>query len=276
MYTFMETAMAPARPDHATSSKATCNHAAISARALSRMLDVVGYGMLLVVDGPMAVYANQVARAELDDAHPLQLRGRNLLARNPSDVAPLLKALSGATCRGAQSMVTLHGMRGDTVSVSIVPLIDLDEPPAALLVFGKRRVCDELSTDAFARQHDLTLAETRVLQRLCAGHPPGDIARNLGVKLTTVRTQISMIRVKTGSPNINSIVHLVSRLPPLPALLRRGPDRSDLAAAEGRQTLGPSRILLCVPWHPVCARSHATSRQRPESRWATLTATHGR
>ena len=190
------------------------------ARALARMLDVVDYGMLLVAEGGCVVFANQVARAEMDHEHPLQLLGHDLRARCPRDVVSLHTALAGALHRGVQILLTLGGAPDKCIHAAVVPLADAGEPAAAI-VFGKRRVCEDLSSDAYARQHGLTLAEARVLRYLCAGDRPQDIAFGLGVKLSTVRTQIGSIRAKTGARDIGAIVQRVARLPPLPCVTRR-------------------------------------------------------
>jgi DNA-binding CsgD family transcriptional regulator len=187
------------------------------ANAMARMLDVVDYGMLLVVDDGCVLFANQVARAEMDDEHPLQLLGSDLRARCPRDVVSLHTALSGALVRGMQALLALGGAPGQAMHIAVVPLAYAGEAAAAV-IFGKRRVCEDLSSDAFARQHGLTLAESRVLKHLCTGERPQDIAAALGVKLSTVRTQIGSIRAKTGSRDIGAIVHRVARLPPLPSV----------------------------------------------------------
>ena len=217
MYELMNAALPQPQPMVAAAQPAGYP---ISTRALARMLDVVDYGMLLVVDETHVVFINQIARAELDEDHPLQLLGRDLRVRAPRDVAPLRLALSNAMSRGVQAMVTLGGTVGEGISIAIVPVIEPGEAPAALIVFGKRRVCEELSSDAFARLHGLTLAESRVLKLMCAGYRPGDIARAFDVKLSTVRTQIASIRAKTGSHDIGAVVHRVARLPPLPSVVR--------------------------------------------------------
>lgn len=190
------------------------------AHALARMLDVVDYGMLLVADDSSVLFANQVARAEMNDDHPLQLLGRQLRARCPRDVVGLHTALSGAWHRGVQALLKLGAGADHAVHIAVVPLSHVGEPAAAI-VFGKRRVCEDLSSDSYARQHGLTLAEARVLRHLCAGERPQDIADMLGVKLSTVRTQIGSIRGKTGSRDIGAIVQYVARLPPLPCVTRR-------------------------------------------------------
>jgi DNA-binding CsgD family transcriptional regulator len=194
---------------------------ALSARAMARMLDVVDYGMLLLLDDARVAYANAVARDELAGDHPLRLQDGLLVATQPADATALRGALHAAARRCAQSLLTLGGPSGPRVSVSVVPMGEPGELPATLLVLGKRQACEMLSREAFARHHGLTMAEARVLDRLCDGERPSAIAERLGVKLTTVRTQIGSIRAKTGARDIGQIVQLVSRLPPLPCLMRR-------------------------------------------------------
>jgi DNA-binding CsgD family transcriptional regulator len=81
-------------------------------------------------------------------------------------------------------------------------------------------VCEDLSLQCFARSHELTAAETRVLAALGRGVAPAEIAREQGVKISTVRTQISAIRQKTGTSTITALVRLVAGLPPMVGALR--------------------------------------------------------
>ena len=158
---------------------------------LSAMLDEVDYGMLLLVDETHAVHVNHAARAELDARHPLQLLGRELRARRPQDVAPLRDALNSASRRGLRKLLTL-GDPEHNISVSVVPLSALGHEGrgATLVILGKRQVCEPLSVQGYARSHGLTPAETRVLEALCRGARPGEITLQLGVAISTVRTQI--------------------------------------------------------------------------------------
>ena len=182
---------------------------------LAATLDEVDYGMLLLVDTNRLVHANHAARVELDGDHPLQLLGRELRARDPHDMAPLLTALQNAAQRGLRKLVSL-GTGAQRVSASIVPLGEA----TTLLIMGKRQVCEPLSVQGFARSHGLTPAETRVLVALCQGVPPGEVAVELGVGIATVRSQIGSIRQKTGAESIRSLVHQVAVLPPLMSVLR--------------------------------------------------------
>lgn len=187
---------------------------------MARMLDEIDYGMLLLAEGSAVVYANHVARHELDSLHPLQLLGRQLRVRWHADIAPLHGALADASKRGLRRLVTL-GQGQQRISVAVVPMGgDADGGNLTLMVFGKRRLCPALSAHWFARDHGLTPAEARVLTALCEGRSPGTIASEHDVALSTVRSQIGAIRTKTGAPSIRALVGQVSVLPPLVNALR--------------------------------------------------------
>lgn len=191
-------------------------------RWLTAMLDEVDYGMLLVVQQSLVMHANHVARAEMDAAHPLQIVGAELRARRPQDVAPLFEAITLAARKGLRKLLTLNE-GAQRLSVAIVPLggSGMAEGGATLLMFGRRQVCEDLSAQSFALAHGLTPAETAVLKGLCAGECPTDIARRQGVAISTVRTQISSIRGKTGADSIRELVRQVATLPPLVSALGR-------------------------------------------------------
>ena len=188
---------------------------------LAATLDEIDYGMLLLTDEVQAIHVNHAARAELDATHPLQLLGRELRARCPQDVAPLADALHAAAHRGLRKLLTL-GEGAQRVSVSVVPLSlpDAASEPVTLVMLGKRQVCEVLSVQGFAHSHGLSAAETRVLAALCSGVPPMRIAAQLGVAISTVRTQIGNIRLKTGAASIRALVQQVAVLPPLMGVLR--------------------------------------------------------
>jgi DNA-binding CsgD family transcriptional regulator len=186
---------------------------------LTRVMDEIDYGVLIVVDLNEVVYLNHAARVEIDAGHPLQLLGRELRAQQAHDVARVHDALAGAM-RGLRKLVTL-GEPGARVGISVVPLGLLDDGSRATLVMlGKRQMCEPLSLQWFARSHALTPAESRVLQGLCDGLEPREVAVKAKVGLATVRTQIGNIRAKTGADSIRQLVHQVAVLPPMLSTLR--------------------------------------------------------
>jgi DNA-binding CsgD family transcriptional regulator len=184
-------------------------------------LDEIDYGLILLDGEDRVAHINHAGRAELDSGHPLQLNGRTLQPARPQDAAALREALAAARQRGLRRLISL-GTGSHRTNVSVVPLPTPVDPGATLLMLGKRNVCEPLSVHGFARCHGLTAAETRVLIELCEGTPPCEIASGLGVAISTVRTQIGNVRLKTGAASIRALVRQVAVLPPLMGVLRRG------------------------------------------------------
>jgi DNA-binding CsgD family transcriptional regulator len=188
---------------------------------LAAALDELDYGIVLLFDDMRVVHANEAALAELDDCHPLQLTGGELRARLARDVAPLHEAVMAAGTRGIRRLLTL-GKDGQRGSISVIPLEAANAGPrAVLVVLGKREVCESLSVQGFARSYGLTGAETRVLMALCDGTPPAQTAQQLGVAVSTVRSQIGSMRQKTGAESIRALVRQIAVLPPVKGALRR-------------------------------------------------------
>ena len=195
------------------------------ARCYELMLDEIDYGVLLLDSDAQVLHLNHAARCELDAQHPLQLLGRQLRARDSADMTQLHDALQAATQRGLRRLLML-GHDAHRVAVSVVPL-GTGGPggqTATQLSLGKRQMCGGLGVQWFARSHGLTLAETRVLEALSEGLHPSDIATRFGVGISTIRSQIGSIRLKTRSDSIGALVRQVAVLPPLVGALRGVPE----------------------------------------------------
>jgi DNA-binding CsgD family transcriptional regulator len=216
-------ATAPARPG-----------AASLAETLSlRILDELDYGLMVVTELGKVCLANNLALRECAASGAIQLRNGHVLPRQPHQQEPFLKALAAARS-GRRTLMTLQGEQ-PPVSLALVPVTDVVAPgpdaPAMLLVFGKRRVCEPLSVELYARAHNLTGAETTVLIELCNGLRPNQIAQHCGVALSTVRTQICSIRHKTGAASIGELVRMMIGLPPIIPALSRMNLAGDMLAA---------------------------------------------
>ena len=186
---------------------------------LARAFDEIDYGLLLLADDGAVMHINHAARTEIDAGYPLQLRGDRLHARHPADVCELDSALAGAR-RGLRKLLSLGEAR-KRVGISIVPLGGRgDGGRVTLLLMGKRTVCEQLSVQWFARTYGLTPTETRVLEALCEGDDPREVAARHAVGMTTVRSQIRSIRLKTGAESIRELVRRVAVLPPMRNALR--------------------------------------------------------
>lgn len=185
----------------------------IQAALLAHALDEIDLGMAVVAPDGRILHANQLAERELGPQQPLCRRGDRLHAASPHDQGELRRALD-ALGSGKRSLLHLGDDRRRTI-VAVVPLPVAGGDPAALLVFQRRRPAEALTIAFYAREHGLTPAETVVLEALCNGRSPAEIAHETGAALSTVRTHISRIRDKTRAGCTRTLVLSVARLPPL-------------------------------------------------------------
>ncbi len=195
---------------------------ATSSALLTRVLDEIDYGMLVVSANGALRYSNQLAKQELQSNGPLALAQGQVRAHQPSDQCQLQLALADAV-RGRRRLITL-GHNGASISVAVLPMPGDDEDDhceaLALLTFGKRHPCETLTVDFFSRSQGLTGAEARVLQSLCNGAKPKEIAAQCDVAISTVRSHICSIRVKTQTANIRELVDRVAKLPPITSAMK--------------------------------------------------------
>ena len=198
-----------------------------SAAVLMRVLDEIDYGLLLVSASGTLCYANQLGLQEVLGGGPLLLEHGRLMTRTPADQVALHSALGDAQ-RGRRKLFTV-GHNGGTVSVAAVPMPAGDDDSVeaqVLLVFGKRSAAETLTVDFYARSHGLTGTEMNVLKRICGGMKPKEIARDHGVAISTVRSHICSIRIKTQTDSIRELINRVSVLPPITPAMKTGLSRT--------------------------------------------------
>ncbi len=202
------------RPPHADACAS-----ALPPGVLMRVLDEIGWGVLVLDGGHQLRYANPVARSALGQTIAL-VSGR-IVACHGDDREPLRRALARAGS-GLRTMLSLA--HGETATmVAIVPLRHadaVDEDDEILVLLSRPATADPLAIQLFAGNHALTDSESRVLALLCNGSCPNDIASELGVAITTIRTQLGAIRSKTRTANLRDLVQRIATLPPMTSLPR--------------------------------------------------------
>lgn len=224
----------PLQWDLASPSIDTSDH-----QLLRLALNQLDYG-LVIVDAETALvqFANALGQASLLDGMDgptliphgcgLRLLHGRVMAQRPSDNATLRRTLDRASS-GLRGFLCLGGA-AQSSAIAVLPLIaqhpsadsasggllgSAVAPSYALLVFAKQQLCDDSTMALFARERGLTNAEGQVLAQVCKGLRPAQIALNHGVRISTVRTQLRSIRMKTCCETIRDLVQKMSVLPPM-------------------------------------------------------------
>lgn len=180
------------------------------------LIDALDYGVVLL-DGEGRVLACNRAWTQLVG------QGRwwrvdasgHLIGREAEDQVRLQHALSLA--RKGRRWAWQLGATGQGPAVSVRGLGADDERPhgVCLLTTARRGPCEPLTLELYARLCGLTLAEQRVMARLTHGLEPSEIAAELGVAISTVRTHVAAVLGKCDVSSIGELSRRVARLPPV-------------------------------------------------------------
>lgn len=192
--------------------------------ALLPVLDAFDHGVLLVDVHLRCVHANQSARAWLRQPQPLRVERGQVLALSLPDTQLLAAAVRDAASRRLRRMLHL-GEGAQRVALSVVPLPlgwgqaapagSVRHAAQAMVMLPRQRLCEPLSLHGFARDHGLSPHERTVLEFLCHGLQPSEIAERQAVALSTVRTQIASVRQKVGAASVADLLQRVAQLPPV-------------------------------------------------------------
>ena len=90
---------------------------------------------------------------------------------------------------------------GDSTLLAVIPLTPFGsnkEDAPVLVMFGLRNPSKALAIQFYARSCGMTATEERVLRAFSDGLSPSAIAHRHEVAISTVRTQLSSIRIKAA------------------------------------------------------------------------------
>lgn len=189
-----------------------------SADVLSVLIDVLAHGVIVVGERGQLIHANQAARAELNRRRVLGKVGDEIHAITPTDGKTLQMALIKAA-GGKRSLVNVCG-GGLSLMLAVVPLkpeIGAKGNRIALF-FSRAEVCESGMFGFFARSYGLTQTEEQVLIILCRGLSTPEIALQMKVAVSTVRSHVRSLCAKTGSSGVRELVNRVAVLPPVAPL----------------------------------------------------------
>lgn len=190
-------------------------HQGAGADLLTLLVDVLGHGVMVVGGRGQIIHTNRAARTELNRHRVLNRVGEAIHAVTPADCKTLQNAL-GKAVAGKRSLINVSGS-GLTLTLAVVPLKpDVDARDARVaLFFARAEVCESGMFGFFARSYALTQTEEQVLAILCRGLRTPEIAIQLKVAVSTVRSHVRSLCAKTGSSGVRELMNRVAVLPPV-------------------------------------------------------------
>ena len=190
---------------------------------LALLMDELAYGVVVTTLQGQVVHANQAARHELGRRRVLQSHNNVLQTRLPDENRLLLDSLV-KVADGKRSLITLSANEGAALTVAVLPLkTEGIQVNRAALMFARASVCESLMLCFFARSHGLTATEEQVLGILCQGYSAPQIAEQLNVAVSTVRSHVRSLCAKTRSSGVRELVNRVAVLPPVAPAFRHEP-----------------------------------------------------
>jgi len=180
------------------------------------LMDELAHGVIVTTVEGRLLHANLAARHELGRERVLQLRHNHLHACTGAGSKSLQAALA-KVAEGKRSLIALAPAEGAVVTVAVLPLKgeERGRPPNVALLFARESVCEALMLCFFARSHGLTSTEEHVLGILCHGFSAPQIAAQMDVAVSTIRSHVRSLCAKTRSSGVRQLVNRVAVLPPV-------------------------------------------------------------
>jgi DNA-binding CsgD family transcriptional regulator len=184
--------------------------------ALALLMDELVHGVLVTTVEGRLLHANQAAQHELGRRRVLAMRGNVLHTCTPENGKTLQQALD-KVAEGKRSLIELSAAGGTVVTLAVLPLKAPESGglPHAALLFARESVCEALMLQFFARTHALTATEEHVLGILCQGYSAPQIAVQMEVAVSTIRSHVRSLCAKTQSSGVRQLVNRVAVLPPV-------------------------------------------------------------
>jgi DNA-binding CsgD family transcriptional regulator len=189
-----------------------------TAALLTLLVDELAHGVLVVTAQSRILHANQAARRELEHAAVLGADRGELKVLMPADAKAFQNAMAKAVA-GKRSLIRL-ATGGVAFTLAVVPLQRLPGIPCErmALVLSRLGVSESGVFGAFARSHGLTQTEEQVLVFLCRCLSTPEIAVQMEVAVSTIRSHVRSLCAKTASSGVRELVNRVAILPPIAPL----------------------------------------------------------
>jgi DNA-binding NarL/FixJ family response regulator len=171
----------------------------------------LGFGMVVVTADQEYVSSNALGES--------RFRALKTELRSPcaNDLRQRLSSAIARAVLGLQSLIVVRAAGAD-LRFTVMPwLAENTQSERSLIAITFERTQGALAVAAvlFAKHHKLTASEQSVLVALTNGHSVTQVASDLGVAVSTIRTHVRHLFEKTGARNLRALVSLLVSLPPV-------------------------------------------------------------
>ena len=180
---------------------------------LRSFLDACAFGVVMLDPAAAVLYANRSALALA--AQPPLARWLGALPARVAAHDPLGRLVH--TCARGQGGGLVLGAQGPELMALALPIAGTQAgmPSTCMLLLTQHARVSPSVLDFVMHTFGLSAAEARLLPPLLRGSAPAEIAAELGLKVSTVRSQLSSIFAKTGATRQQDLIRLLGSVPPV-------------------------------------------------------------
>ena len=186
------------------------------------VLDALAFGIVVCDATGRLVFANAAARelAHKGTGLTLRARGRQVGAHTATDKHTLALRIIDAAIQGRGGVVRLTGKDGVTaLPVLVTPLSQRRAAPPgggyALLAMRGAQDKTSITESTLTGLFQLSPTQASIAVTLFEGKSVEEIADERGIKISTLRSHLADIFLRTGTDTQRDLMRLLGSLPPL-------------------------------------------------------------
>jgi DNA-binding CsgD family transcriptional regulator len=183
-------------------------------------LDALAFGIAICDSDGRVAFANAIADELLSQKRGLMLgsSGRELVASVPDDAHAFARLLREAAGDGKRGLIRLSERnRTSTLLAFVTPLprrLEDEYGPGYVLVTMRASGAPHPLTESMlVALFELSPAQASVALAIFNGKSPDEIASERGNRISTLRTHLAEIFLRTGTENQRDLVRLLGTLP---------------------------------------------------------------
>lgn len=182
---------------------------------LALLVDELAHGVVVVSAQGQIFHANRAARRELELGGIMTNKLGELEVLSPADGKAFQAAL-GEALIGKRSLIKLSA-HNRSAAMAVMPL----KPKTGALCerialfLSRSDVCESGLLGCFSHNYGLTPTEQHVLLFLCRCLSTPEIALQMNVAVSTVRTHVRSLCAKTNSCGVRELIRRMAILPPI-------------------------------------------------------------